>query len=366
MTPEHLLGQIVVLHFREVASIVDAGAEGTARYIIDCLSSAHTAAIAHALLAEPDLAAQVELKLPISFMSGQGLPAEILTTKPATFYRNATIAKPILIVANTGDDEEQSLKEFVRIGGAQLQNMTELWVRAAGDGLNLTPEHAKWWQKALDGLQSLRVLSLEQMAAYAVRTRDAINVEGLPIIAALGAALPALRLPKDQQYFRGIKEKLRGQASAWKAQFESLAKKRACYLVKQTPTQALLVAEDLQEAFGKTKSDIPQDCHAAITAFIGAPSGWNQEAAALAECDWESVKPLFDGLKREKFNLAKETIEFYDDRVPELSISKDDLDYLDRLKARATTECSLLRRICGPDTALAGGRACEIARLRAC
>jgi S-DNA-T family DNA segregation ATPase FtsK/SpoIIIE len=134
-------------------------------------------------------------------------------------------------------------------------------------------------------------------------------------------------------------QKLLGQASAWKAQFESLAKKRACYLVKQTPTQALLVAEDLQDAFDRTKSDIPQDCHVAIAAFIGAPSGWNQEAAALAECDWESVKPLFDGLKREKFNLAKETIEFYDDRVPELSISKDDLDYLDRLKARATTEC---------------------------
>lgn len=338
MITEHLLGQIVVLNFRDVAATIDAS-DGTARYIIDCLSAAHTAAIARAVLANSDIAAQVELKLPEGFMINQGLPAEILTDRPATFYRNAKIAKPILVVANTGDDEQQSLEEFSRIGATQLQNMTALWVRAAGEGLNLTPEHAKWWQKALDGLQGLRALSLEHMAAYAVRTRHAIEVEGLPIIVALGAALPALRLPKDPKYFLGLKEKSLGQASAWRTYFEALMKKRACYLVKQTPTQALLVAEDLQEAFDRVKSDIPDDCHAAIAAFIGAPSGWNPQAAALAECEWASVAPLFDGLKREKFNLAKETITFYEDRLPELTLSKDDSDYLERLKARAPTEC---------------------------
>ncbi|MFO0590498.1 MAG: FtsK/SpoIIIE domain-containing protein [Polyangiaceae bacterium] len=339
MTPELLLGQIAVLYFRDVIATAEANPEGTARYIIDCLSASHTAAIAQALLAEPDLASCVELKLPESFMSGRGLPAEVLTTKTATFYRNATITKPILLVANTGDDERQSLEEFIRLGSAQLQEMTDRWVRAAASGLELSEEQRKWWQRALDGLQGLRAVSLEQMAWYAVRTRTAIELDGHPIIAALGVALPALRLPREEHYFRGIKEKALGHASAWRTQFESLFKKRACYLLKQTPTQALLVAEDLQEAFGRVVADIPEASHPIVREFIEAPSGWNAQAAALAELEWETVKPLFVGLRREKFNLGKETFDFYEERKPDLELAKDDQDYLIRLRERKTSEC---------------------------
>jgi S-DNA-T family DNA segregation ATPase FtsK/SpoIIIE len=55
-----------------------------------------------------------------------------------------------------------------------------------------------------------------------------------------------------------------------------------------------------------------------VFSFINAPSGWNPAAADLSECEWESVKPLFDGLKREKFNLGQNTLNFYDEREPEL------------------------------------------------
>ena len=49
------------------------------------------------------------------------------------------------------------------------------------------------------------------------------------------------------------------------------------------------------------------------------------------------VKPLFDGLKREKFNLGQATINFYDEREAEL-LNIADKDYLKRLIDRKTTE----------------------------
>src|SRR5262249_2398072 len=146
-----------------------AGSDGTARYVIDCLNPEQTAAIARSVLAQPVLASKVEMKLPSAFLVGFELPPEILTQKPATYFRNAPCERPVLLLANTGDDEEQSLKELTRIGDAELQEQPALWVRAASDALALTPEHAKWWEKALAGLFELRTFSLDRLAAYVLR-----------------------------------------------------------------------------------------------------------------------------------------------------------------------------------------------------
>ena len=101
--------------------------------------------------------------------------------------------------------------------------------------------------------------------------------------------------------------------------------------------QSLLLADDLAEAFEKVKDAIPESLHPTITAFIQAGSGWNQEAAALAECEWEQIKPLFDGLKKEKFNLGKATIDFYDEREADL-LTTDERDYLARLSEGKATD----------------------------
>jgi S-DNA-T family DNA segregation ATPase FtsK/SpoIIIE len=113
--------------------------------------------------------------------------------------------------------------------------------------------------------------------------------------------------------------------------------KLGCYLGKQTPNQYLLLEDDLTVAFGKVKDSIPESIHPTITAFIHAGSGWNQEAADLAECEWELIKPLFDGLKKEKFNLGKATIEFYDEREADL-LTADERDYLTRLSESKRTD----------------------------
>jgi len=337
MSIADLIGRVVSHHLHRAAEESIAGSDGTARYIIDCLNAEQTSAIARSVLAQPSLAARVEMHLPAGFLADYPLPAEILTDKPATYYRNAPCTKPVLLLANTGDDEEQSLKELTRIGAAELQEQPALWVRAASDGLALSQEHMKWWEKALAGLFELRMFSLDRLGAYVLRVRNGIATEGYPIIQALGAALPGLRLPKESSYFNGIKEAQRGQISAWKRLFNVAFRKHACYLVKQTPTQLVLNEDDLRGAFDKVKESIPEAHHPVVREFIAAPSGWNESAARLAECEWEEIKPLFDGLRREKYNLGAETRNFYDERDPDL-LTEADRDYLKLLVERKTTE----------------------------
>lgn len=210
-------------------------------------------------------------------------------------------------------------------------------MRVAGEGLNLFPEHAKWWEKALTGLQELRLLSLDRFSEYVLKIREAIQIHGQPIIVALGYALPALRLPRDSCYFNGVKEKVRGHASAWKSLYASAAKRRACFLLKQTPSQLLLSEDELMSAFEKVRDSIPEVHHPIVVAFIHAPCGWNEAAASLAECEWEDICPLFDGLRRQQFNLGQETLTFYEEREPEL-LTDEDREYLRLLIARSTTE----------------------------
>ncbi|OFV84187.1 MAG: hypothetical protein A2W26_09485 [Acidobacteria bacterium RBG_16_64_8] len=338
MSVSDFIGKVVAIHLRdELAGDRSASAEGTARYIIDCLSPDQTAAIAKCILQDPVLSAQIELKLPEHFLGGFGLPKEILTTNPATYYRNAASPNSVLLVANTGDEEEQSLKEFTRLGAPELQEQPELWVQVASDGLGFPPDHVKWWTKALSGLLELRLFSLDRIGAYVLRTRETIRNEGLPLLQALGTALPALHFPMDTVLWTRVKEKSRGHASAWKTVYGSVAKSRACYLLKQTPSQILLNEEDLRASFERTKDAIPEALHGAISAFLRAPSGWNSAAAQLAECEWELVKPLFDGMRREKFNLGRETLNFYEEREPGL-LNDEELEHLTRLADRPATE----------------------------
>jgi len=338
MNASELVGRVAALYLRQAVPSVWTEAEGTSRFVIDRLSAEQLASIANAVLADDGLSSLVSLKLPLGILAPLGVPDAALTDKPATYWRTADCDRRALVLANTGDDEQQSLAELTRIGAQELQDKPDLWVKAVAEGLGLQANELRWWEKALGGLQALRSHPLEREAEYVLRTRDAIVNDGLPLLRALGAALPALRLPADTSYFSGIKERVRGQASQWKRYFDDLHKKRACFLQKQTPAQQLLTEDDLSSQFERVRESIDVQYHPTIVAFIRAQSGWNDRAAALAQVEWERVKPLFDGLRREKFNLGQATLEFYDDRAPGLSLSEDDRDYLKRLIARNTTE----------------------------
>ncbi len=335
MTSEDLIGAVAAAYLRERMS--ENEGEGTARFIIDSLTAEQTAAVARAILCDADLAERIELKLPAHFMEGQGLPASVLTEERATYFRNFACTKPALLVANTGDDEEQSLKELVQVGSLQLRDHPELWIRIAREGLPLSDEHATWWARALTGVQDLHMTSLVRLAHYVLRTREIIDIDGEPLVRALGIGLPALQIPRDSSYFNGIAEKFRTHASRWRTYYASAANKRAPYLTKFTPAHVLLTEEDLESSFDGVRESVPVGCHATVEQFIHASSGWNDCAAALAEYEWEDIKPLFDGLKREAFNLGAQTLAFYDDDDPAL-LTDDEREYLKRLIARKTTQ----------------------------
>lgn len=334
MTSDELIGKVAARYLHSLLSEEDSG--GVARYLLDCLTADQTAAVARTILAEEELSKRVEIKLPSHFVGDRGLPMAILTTERTTYFRNAACDKSALLVANTGDDEEQSLKELVPIGERELREHPTLWVSIAAEGLPITEQHMHWWVKALEGLLEVRSFALDRYAEYVLCTREAVE-EGQPIRLALGAALPALRVPKDTVFFASLNDKTAGYTSKWKALYAQGVRRRGCYLVKQTPTQALLLQDDLLAAFDKVKEEIPEAVHPRIQAFIQAHSGWNKEAAELAECEWEMVKPLFDGLKKEKFNLGKATLEFYEEREPDL-LTADERDYLVRLRDSPRSE----------------------------
>lgn len=334
MTSLELLGKVAAQYLHDRLSQDDES--GTARYLLDCLTAEQTVAVAKAVLDDAMLCDQVDMKLPQHFLAGYGLPPEVLTLERTTYYRNAACDKSALLVANIGDDEEQSLKELIPIGAPQLLENPELWVEVASLGLALPDDHKKWWRQALKGLVDARPVSLEHFSAYISATRLANQEQGHMIRFALGYALPALHLPRDTNLFNALNDKISGHASRWKRLFSDAYKKRGCYLVKQTPTQSLLDTETLAGSFDKTKDSIPAECHSNIETFIYAPSGWNDASKELANHEWEFIKPLFDGLKREKFNLGQATLEFYEAWDINL-LSDADIDYLNRLKGRKPT-----------------------------
>ena len=334
MTSNELIGKIAAEYLR--ARLTEDDAAGVARYLLDCLTADQTAAVAKAILADSTLNHLVEIKLPVHFVSDKGLPEHVLTTERTTYFRNAACEKSALLVANTGDDEEQSLKELVPIGAPQLQAHPDLWVNLASGELPLTDQHRAWWTKAIEGLLEVRSFALDRFAEYILRTRHAVE-DGQSILFALGAALPALHVPRDTAFFHTLNSKTAGHLSKWKALYAQVIRKRGCYLVKQTPNQTLLLEDELVTAFDKVKDSVPDTLHPVITTFIHVGSGWNAEAGALAECEWELIKPLFDGLKKEKFNIGKATIEFYDEREADL-LTSDEAEYLDRLNDSKRTD----------------------------
>jgi S-DNA-T family DNA segregation ATPase FtsK/SpoIIIE len=239
-------------------------------------------------------------------------------------------------LVNVGDDEQQSLSELIPIGAPQLQAHPELWIRLAADGLPITDQHQAWWIKATQSLLEVRSFALDRFAEYILQTRESIE-EGQPIRHALGRAFPALHVPRDTAFFHTLNDKTAGQLSKWKGLYAQAIRKRGCYLVKQTPNQTLLFEDDLTTAFGKVKDSIPESIHPIISEFIRAGSGWNKRAGDLAQCEWEQIKPLFDGLKKEKFNLGKTTTEFYEERGPDL-LTKDEHEYLSLLSESKRTD----------------------------
>jgi S-DNA-T family DNA segregation ATPase FtsK/SpoIIIE len=337
MDNNQLIGEVAASYLRE--RLPDLDSTTTARYLIDSLSAEQTAAIAKAILSDTTLNANVELRLPSQWLAGFELPSTCLTHERATYYRNAPCSKPMLLIATPGDDERQSLADLMVIDSAQLRSHVGLWVKVASAGLPLPEQHLRWWLAALTGLQDVAHVTLNAFSLFTLQIRKHIE-DGKILLHAIGEALPALQWPRNQAMFRSLNDKTAGYPSKWKGLFQQVQKKQACYLKKYRPNNQLLSADELTSSFENVMEVIPENYHKAIRDFIAAPSKWNREAEALASIEWEIIKPLFDGLKPEKFNLGQATIEFYGDRGEDL-ISREESEYLDVLANKRRTSEAL-------------------------
>ncbi len=317
--------------------------ESVARFLLDRLTGQQVAEICSQILLDPDLTANIEVKIPKTLISGYvieyGLPDEFLTEERTVYWRNAPCSKPAIVLANTNDDQGQSLRDVTSIGTREIKSEFELWVDIASDGLGLPPAQIKHWKQAIKGLQSANDYSLDQFARYVFKTKQKILEESVPVIDALGWALPELRLPRDSGYFRSIPDNALGQAQKWQSMFHQAISKRGCLLLKETPTRKLIESEDLRDAFDRVRFQIPDLAHAKIEKFISGAPGWNVEAEELSRFEWEqdNINTVFSGLQVKKVDLASATLDFYDFAYPD-TLLEEEKKYLQTLRKRSTKE----------------------------
>jgi S-DNA-T family DNA segregation ATPase FtsK/SpoIIIE len=333
-----LIGKVATEYLRSNFRM-DVESEGIARFLLDRLTGRQVARICQEILADSELSSSIEIKIPSKLVEEYQLPQDIITEEKTTYWRNAPVHKPAIILANTNDDQGQSLRDITTIGAKDLKGNPDIWVNVASSGLALTEEQKKIWKQALNGLQSISEYSLERFSQYIVEVRGKVIRDSVPIITALGWALPSLRLPRDSAFFKAIPEKFLGHKKRWADLYQSAITKRACYLVKQYPNREVIDNDDLQSSFKKVEEDIPAHAKESIEKFIQGKSGWTQEAAELANYEWEldNIYTFFSGIKTKKVVLGTQTLEYFIDEHADTLI-QDDIDYLETLSKRTSSE----------------------------
>lgn len=334
MNQLELIGKVAAEYLRQLLTL-DQSEEGVARFLIDRLTGEQVAVICNTIIQNTYLKDSIDIKVPRKLVSGLGLSEEYVTDEKTTYWRNASCEKSAIMLANTNDDQGQSLRDITKIGAGDLKAQTELWVRVAGDGLTLTEEHKKYWQQALKGLQEANESSLEQFSEYIVMVREKINEDGFPVTRALGWALPALRIPRDSYYFDQIPEKALGHVHRWRKKYQEAYSKRACYLHKLHPNRQVIENAELQKAFDKIKEHDQMDerIWPIIDQYIISTSHWTQAAGNLAELEWETdnIRLLFSDIRPMKVNIAEKTLRLYGDQYPEI-LSDEEVLFLENLR----------------------------------
>ncbi|WP_239020415.1 FtsK/SpoIIIE domain-containing protein [Novacetimonas pomaceti] len=338
MTPSDLIGAAGAAFLRTRLDR-SVATDGVARYLLDRLTGEQVATIVRSLLRDPHIADQLKIALPRSLVAGQGLPESVMTDERTVAVRHAECDRPALLLANTDDDQGASLGDVTLIGAKQLTQTPRPWVEVASAGLGLPENQIKAWEAALKGLNAADGWTLHQISNYVALTRDRIAQQSVPVLVALGWALPALHLPRDSEYFSSIREKDLGHASRWRKLFEKLIHERKPLLSKHRPNRQIIETTELKTHFESVKENIAPHTYPAIEAFMDTPPGWNAQAAALSQFEWEAdgILQLFSNIRRKKKGLAQETLNFFEYTHPD-QLTPADTDYLQALKKRTPRE----------------------------
>lgn len=311
-----------------------------ALFRLDKLSASQIAAVAWAILANPDLRAQVDLMIPEALVEGQGLPTDILIQHNAGYVRNnATTTKAAILTANGNEHNlADTLGHVMAIGAKEMRADPEPWVEATlhAGGIAPVPDDRAVFQAALGGLLAASELSLVQLGEFCSAIAEAIATRGLPIRDAVGFALPYAGLPRDSSFFSNAKT-FTASRKPWHRAFTKLFAQRAPLLKKLRQNGQPLDPEEISERIEANAVEISEAARQALDAFAAAPAGDQEASDALAQFEWESdgVYLAFDKPKEKQLGLAESTIRFFDHECDqENSLDAEGRKLLEDLKGR--------------------------------
>jgi len=314
--------------------------DSAALFRLDKLSANQIAAVARAILASPDILAQVDLKIPEALVEGQGLPPEILIPHNAGYVRNnAQTTKAAILTANGNEHNlADTLGHVMAIGAKEMRVDTEAWSEAAlhVGGISPVPDDRAVFHAALAGLLASAELSLVQLGEFCSEVVNAMSTHGLPVRDAAGFAVPCVGLPRDSGVFSNTRTFGRSKAP-WQKAFAKLFAQRAPLLKKLRQNGQPLDPADITERIKDNAEDITDGARQALEAFVAAPAGNPEVALALAQFEWErdGVYLAFDKPKEKQVGLAEATLRFFDhDCDPENALDAEGRKLLEDLKSR--------------------------------
>ncbi|MGL4915221.1 MAG: FtsK/SpoIIIE domain-containing protein [Aeromonas allosaccharophila] len=316
MLTDRIIGRVGAIILAKRISNPGQLSDSAALFRLDKLSASQIAAVARAILANPDLSDHVDLMIPGTLVEGQGLPSEILISHNAGYVRNnAVTAKTAILTANGNEHNlADTLGHVMAIGAKEIRTDSEPWVEATlhAGGLSPVSEDRAVFHAALGGLLSSSELSLVQLSEFCSDIVEAISMRGLPIRDAIGFALPKAGLPRDSSFFSNAKIYATTR-KPWQNAFAKLFTQRAPLLKKLRQNGQPLDDEELVERIEANAAEINEGALQALMAFTAAPAGDPDAVTALAQFEWEGdgVKLAFDKPRERQLGLADSTIQFF-------------------------------------------------------
>lgn len=343
MLTDRIIGRvgadILSKRISDARAVDGSDGESAALFRLDKLAPNQIAAVAQAVLANQQLAAKIDIRIPEALVTGQGLPPQVLIQHNAGFVRNnAETDKEAILTANGNEHNlADTLGHVTALGAKELRANEEIWVEATCHVAGMVPvaDDRQVFRAALKGLIDATDLSLVQLGDFCASISEAMSPSrGLPVRDAVGWSLPKVGLPRDTSFFSNSRT-YGGLVRPWKKAFEKLFANRAPLLTKLRPNGQPLDPEEMLQRLEDHAADISDAARIAIAAFISAPAGSNEPAEEIAQLEWEAdgVYRIFDKPKEKLLGLAEATLQFFEHDCD------DDLDeswkkHLEDLKAR--------------------------------
>lgn len=310
-----------------------------ALFRLDKLSSTQIASIVREILANPELSAKVDLRIPSALVEGLGLPESALTSLNAGAVRNAGTDKEALLTANGNEHNlADTLGHVTALGAKELRSNEDAWVAATChvSGIAPTPDDRLVFKSALKGLIAASDLSLIQLGEFCWKIGEAISVRGHPIRDAIGWSLPFVGLPRDTSFFSNAKT-YGATHGPWRRAFEKLIVNRAPFLSKLRANGQPLDVDEMKARLEEHSEDIDDNVRSTLEAFINEPTGGEATANEVALLEWEmdGVHYIFDKPREKQLGLAESTIHFFDHDCKDSDVLLEQWrKHLEDLKAR--------------------------------